>query len=129
VLSYSLLFNTEIDELWIVVMQLQQEESSEAIELEDIPSFDGVPSFGTIYAPKSNIPEIPEEWKEKEAARIAEMIEKEGIAIRRRPATGPSMHKCGDFEFKLENEGNTPRNILEEIVWNTDVEVAAVSLL
>ncbi|KAJ6401486.1 hypothetical protein OIU84_016818 [Salix udensis] len=30
----------------------------------------------------------------------------------------------GPFEFRVQNEGNTPRNILEEIVWNKDVEVA-----
>eukprot|EP00252_Welwitschia_mirabilis_P019143 TRINITY_DN4355_c0_g1_i1.p1 TRINITY_DN4355_c0_g1~~TRINITY_DN4355_c0_g1_i1.p1 ORF type:complete len:382 (+),score=73.99 TRINITY_DN4355_c0_g1_i1:91-1236(+) len=47
----------------------------------------------------------------------------DGISIRRRPTTGPPLHYVGPFEFRLENEGNTPRNILEEIVWNKDREV------
>ena len=50
----------------------------------------------------------------------------QGIKIRRRPPTGPPTHYVGPFEFRLQNEGNTPRNILEEIVWNKDVEVAQV---
>ncbi|PWA73630.1 aldolase-type TIM barrel family protein [Artemisia annua] len=48
----------------------------------------------------------------------------QGIKIRRRPPTGPPTHYVGPFQFRLQNEGNTPRNILEEIVWNKDVEVA-----
>lgn len=48
----------------------------------------------------------------------------QGIKIRRRPPTGPPLHHVGPFEFRLQNEGNTPRNILEEIVWNKDTEVA-----
>ncbi|KAI3789392.1 hypothetical protein L2E82_02185 [Cichorium intybus] len=48
----------------------------------------------------------------------------QGIKIRRRPPTGPPLHYVGPFEFRLQNEGNTPRNILEEIVWNKDTEVA-----
>jgi indole-3-glycerol phosphate synthase len=47
----------------------------------------------------------------------------DGIKIRRRPFTGPSVHHVGPFQFRLENEGNTPRNILEKIVWDKDVEV------
>ncbi|KAF7016885.1 hypothetical protein CFC21_030404 [Triticum aestivum] len=47
----------------------------------------------------------------------------DGIKIRRRPVTGPSVHHVGPFQFRLENEGNTPRNILEKIVWNKDVEI------
>ncbi|KAL4588860.1 hypothetical protein LXL04_001757 [Taraxacum kok-saghyz] len=50
----------------------------------------------------------------------------QGIKIRRRPPTGPPQHHVGPFEFRLQNEGNTPRNILEEIVWNKDTEVAQV---
>ncbi|KAM7498467.1 hypothetical protein LguiA_022881 [Lonicera macranthoides] len=46
------------------------------------------------------------------------------IRIRRRPPTGPPLHYVGPFEFRLQNEGNTPRNILEEIIWNKDKEVA-----
>ncbi|XP_047341035.1 indole-3-glycerol phosphate synthase, chloroplastic-like [Impatiens glandulifera] len=48
----------------------------------------------------------------------------DGIKIRRRPPTGPPSHYVGPFEFRIENEGNTPRDILEEIVWNKDKEVA-----
>uniref|UniRef100_A9TUX8 indole-3-glycerol-phosphate synthase n=1 Tax=Physcomitrium patens TaxID=3218 RepID=A9TUX8_PHYPA len=51
----------------------------------------------------------------------------QGITIRRRPATGPPIHNVGPFQFKIQSEGNTPRNILEEIVWHKDVEVAQVS--
>ncbi|KAF7002203.1 hypothetical protein CFC21_017716, partial [Triticum aestivum] len=47
----------------------------------------------------------------------------DGIKIRRRPVTGPSVHHVGPFQFRLENVGNTPRNILEKIVWNKDVEI------
>lgn len=89
-------------------------------------ALEGAPSYGTVFNPKSNFPETPPEWKEKEAARIAEMIEKEGISIRRQPATGPPLHNCGTFQFKLQNEGNTPRNILEEIVWSKGTEVTAM---
>lgn len=53
-----------------------------------------------------------------------EVADKQGIRIRRRPPTGPPQHYVGPFQFRLQNEGNTPRNILEEIVWNKDVEVA-----
>lgn len=55
-----------------------------------------------------------------------EIAEAQGIRIRRRPSTGPPQHAVGPFEFRLQNAGNTPRNILEEIIWNTDVEVAQV---
>jgi len=48
----------------------------------------------------------------------------DGIRIRRRPVTGPAVHYVGPFQFRLENEGNTPRNILEKIVWDKDVEVS-----
>ncbi|CAM6125872.1 unnamed protein product [Calypogeia fissa] len=89
-------------------------------------ALEGAPSYGTVFNPESRFPETPPEWKEKEEARIAEMIEKEGISIRRRPATGPQLHNCGTFQFKLQNEGNTPRNILEEIIWSKDAEVSAM---
>ncbi|WJX64243.1 indole-3-glycerol-phosphate synthase [Trifolium repens] len=52
-----------------------------------------------------------------------EVAATQGIRIRRRPPTGPPIHYVGPFEFRLENEGNTPRNILEEIIWNKDIEV------
>ncbi|KAJ0111340.1 hypothetical protein Patl1_01809 [Pistacia atlantica] len=53
-----------------------------------------------------------------------EVAATQGIRIRRRPPTGPPLHYVGPFEFRLQNEGNTPRNILEEIVWHKDVEVS-----
>ncbi|XP_021889930.1 indole-3-glycerol phosphate synthase, chloroplastic-like [Carica papaya] len=53
-----------------------------------------------------------------------EIAASQGIRIRRRPPTGPPLHYVGPFEFRLQNEGNTPRNILEEIVWNKDTEVS-----
>lgn len=52
-----------------------------------------------------------------------EVVSSQGIRIRRRPPTGPPLHYVGPFEFRLQNEGNTPRNILEEIVWHKDKEV------
>lgn len=52
------------------------------------------------------------------------IIENQGIRIRRRPPTGPPTHAVGPFEFRLENEGNTPRNILEKIIWDKDKEVS-----
>lgn len=55
-----------------------------------------------------------------------EVAASQGIRIRRRPPTGPPQHYVGPFEFRLQNEGNTPRNILEEIIWHKDVEVAQV---
>ncbi|XP_024979389.1 indole-3-glycerol phosphate synthase, chloroplastic isoform X1 [Cynara cardunculus var. scolymus] len=64
------------------------------------------------------------EWKVRNSQD--EIAATQGIRIRRRPPTGPSLHHVGPFEFRLQNEGNTPRNILEEIVWNKDVEVAQV---
>ncbi|MBA0640268.1 hypothetical protein Goklo_023223 [Gossypium klotzschianum] len=53
-----------------------------------------------------------------------EVAASQGIRIRRRPPSGPPLHYVGPFEFRLQNEGNTPRNILEEIVWHKDVEVS-----
>ncbi|KAL6975506.1 indole-3-glycerol-phosphate synthase [Sarracenia purpurea var. burkii] len=53
-----------------------------------------------------------------------EVAASQGIRIRRQPPTGPPIHYVGPFEFRIENEGNTPRNILEEIVWNKNVEVS-----
>ncbi|KAA8526631.1 hypothetical protein F0562_008166 [Nyssa sinensis] len=63
--------------------------------------------------------------KEGEVARCKdEIAASQGIRIRRRPPTGPPLHYVGPFEFRLQNEGNTPRNILEEIIWNKDIEVS-----
>ncbi|CAI9112829.1 OLC1v1013325C3 [Oldenlandia corymbosa var. corymbosa] len=86
-----------------------------------------------IQAQKSEIKEVAAEVSEKDALKVKEwevgMLQDEvaasqGIRIRRRPPTGPPLHYVGPFEFRIQNEGNTPRNILEEIVWHKDVEVA-----
>ncbi|KAI3964798.1 hypothetical protein MKW92_049278 [Papaver armeniacum] len=54
-----------------------------------------------------------------------ELAASQGIKIRRRPPTGPPLNYVGPFEFRLVNEDdNTPRDILEEIVWNKDKEVS-----
>ncbi|XP_077221835.1 indole-3-glycerol phosphate synthase, chloroplastic-like isoform X1 [Tasmannia lanceolata] len=53
-----------------------------------------------------------------------ELAASKDIKIRRRPLTGPALHYVGPFQFRSQNEGNTPRNILEEILWNKDVEIA-----
>lgn len=56
-----------------------------------------------------------------------EVAASQGIRIRRRPPTGPPLHYVGPFEFRLQNdEGNTPRNILEEIIWHKHTEVSRV---
>ncbi|KAL2940152.1 Indole-3-glycerol phosphate synthase chloroplastic [Bienertia sinuspersici] len=63
--------------------------------------------------------------KEWEVGRFQEEIAaNQGITIRRQPPTGPPLHYVGPFEFRLQNEGNTPRNILEEIIWHKGVEVS-----
>lgn len=77
----------------------------------------------------------PKEEEEEGALKVKEwevgMFQNEvaasqGIRIRRRPPTGPPLHYVGPFEFRLQNDGNTPRNILEEIVWHKDTEVSQV---
>ena len=69
----------------------------------------------------------PPEWKGWQEKQIEEQLfASQGIKIRRRPFTGPPQHYVGPFEFRLQNEGNTARNILEEIIWNKDSEVTQV---
>eukprot|EP00249_Psilotum_nudum_P028866 c38843_g1_i1 orf=500-1792(-) len=76
------------------------------------------------FAPNSSIPVAPPEWREwAERKREEELVLRQGIAIRRRPPTGRPVHYVGPFQFRIESEGNTPRNVLEEIVWNKDSEV------
>uniref|UniRef100_A0A0A9DHG1 indole-3-glycerol-phosphate synthase n=1 Tax=Arundo donax TaxID=35708 RepID=A0A0A9DHG1_ARUDO len=58
------------------------------------------------------------------AGASTEIAGVDGIRIRRRPVTGPAVHYVGPFQFRLENEGNTPRNILERIVWDKEAEVS-----
>ncbi|KAK8694239.1 hypothetical protein V6N13_071794 [Hibiscus sabdariffa] len=53
-----------------------------------------------------------------------EVAASQGIRIRRRPPTGPPLHYDGPFEFCLQDGDNTPRNILEEIIWHKDFEVS-----
>ncbi|KAL5579825.1 hypothetical protein UlMin_012267 [Ulmus minor] len=53
-----------------------------------------------------------------------EVAASQGIRIRRMPPTRPPLQYVGPFEFRLQNEGNTLRNILEEIIWHKDKEVA-----
>ncbi|MCL7027683.1 hypothetical protein MKW94_017336 [Papaver nudicaule] len=60
--------------------------------------------------------------QESESGAAASVDNTQGI--RRRPTTGPPSHAVGPFEFRLQNDGNTPRNILEEIIWNKDVEIS-----
>ncbi|KAH9625697.1 hypothetical protein KSS87_002655 [Heliosperma pusillum] len=70
-------------------------------------------------------PENVLQIKEGEVGRLQETVATtQGITIRRRPPTGPPLHYVGPFEFRLQNEGNTPRNILEEIIWHKDVELS-----
>lgn len=65
--------------------------------------------------------------KEWEVGMLQEEIAaSQGITIRRRPPTGPPLHYVGPFEFCLPNEDNSPRNILEEIIWTKDQEVSHV---
>lgn len=74
-------------------------------------------SHDALFAP-------PPEWKEwQERKKEEDLLASQGIKIRRRPPTGPPQHYVGSFEFRLQNEGNTPRNKLEEIIWNKESEV------
>uniref|UniRef100_A0A6N2MGB4 indole-3-glycerol-phosphate synthase n=1 Tax=Salix viminalis TaxID=40686 RepID=A0A6N2MGB4_SALVM len=86
-------------------------------------------SVTSIEAQQAEFPTVNKEdelkAKEFEVMMLQEEVAaSQGIRIRRRPPTGPPLHYVGPFEFRVQNEGNTPRNILEEIVWNKDVEVA-----
>ncbi|XP_047955541.1 indole-3-glycerol phosphate synthase, chloroplastic-like [Salvia hispanica] len=80
---------------------------------------------GSSTASETSAPEVDAlKTKEWEVGMYQdEVAASQGIKIRRRPSSGPPQHYVGPFEFRLQNEGNTPRNILEEIVWNKDVEV------
>ncbi|XVE78293.1 hypothetical protein DITRI_Ditri13aG0133200 [Diplodiscus trichospermus] len=87
-------------------------------------------SFPAIRAQQTISPKKEEEQdalkvKEWEVGMFQnEVAASQGIRIRRRPSTGPPLHYVGPFQFRLQNEGNTPRNILEEIVWQKDMEVS-----
>ncbi|KAL3814985.1 hypothetical protein ACJIZ3_016253 [Penstemon smallii] len=82
-------------------------------------------SFPITKAQQSELEEGSAAVKESEVGIFQdEVVLSQGIKIRRRPPTGPPIHHVGPFEFRLQNEGNTPCNILEEIVWHKDVEVS-----
>ncbi|TYH44061.1 hypothetical protein ES332_D11G168300v1 [Gossypium tomentosum] len=122
--------------------------SSPGTSLRSFPSFNQPPnSFARRFSMdlplrRSSFPAIraqqpgtisPKEEEEEDALKVKEwevgMFQNEvaasqGIRIRRRPPTGPPLHYVGPFEFRLQNDGNTPRDILEEIVWHKDTEVS-----
>ncbi|MCD7464803.1 hypothetical protein HAX54_053433 [Datura stramonium] len=81
---------------------------------------------GSVVVSESSISEGDAlKIKEWEVERFQdEIAANQGIKIRRRPTTGPPLHYVGPFEFRMQNEGNTPCNILEEIVWHKDKEVS-----
>ncbi|KAI3753512.1 hypothetical protein L2E82_25567 [Cichorium intybus] len=84
----------------------------------------GMKAASSIVDPSSV--SVVDELKSKEweiGALKDELAATQGIRIRRQPPTDPPLHYVGPFEFRLQNEENTPRNILEEIVWNKHVEV------
>lgn len=86
-----------------------------------VGSDEGSPTIATSSEPIAEVLKV----KEWEVGMFHnEVAASQGIRIRRRPPTGPPNHYVGPFQFRLQNEGNTPRNILEEIVWNKDKEVA-----
>ncbi|XP_057953505.1 indole-3-glycerol phosphate synthase, chloroplastic-like [Malania oleifera] len=95
--------------------------SAGSIRAQQSESKDGSATLSPVVGSKEDDLKI----KEWEVAQLQnEIAATQGIKIRRRPPTGPPLHYVGPFEFRLQNEGNTPRNILEEIVWNKDKEVS-----
>ncbi|KAK6259607.1 hypothetical protein SCA6_014081 [Theobroma cacao] len=109
------------------------------ISFQSVPSFNHRPNF---FIRRFNFPGIraqqseakpPKRGEEADALKLKEwvigMLQNEvaasqGIRIRRRQPTGPPSHYVGPFEIGLENEDKTPRNTLEEIIWQKDVEVS-----
>ncbi|KAK9742110.1 hypothetical protein RND81_03G149100 [Saponaria officinalis] len=91
------------------------------IQAQQLDSREAADSVSSI----SDSPEKAPQIKEDEVGKLQETEAlTQGITIRRRPPTGPPLHYVGPFEFRLQNEGNTPRNILEEIIWHKDIEVS-----
>ena len=78
----------------------------------------------TVNDSEKSAPQV-KEWEVGKSQQ--EVAANQGITIRRKPPTGPPLHYVGPFEFRIQNEGNTPRNILEEIIWHKDAEVSQVS--
>ncbi|GJP72643.1 hypothetical protein CLOP_g3410 [Closterium sp. NIES-67] len=81
-----------------------------------------------LEAAPSTVPVPPPGWaEEQQRAAEAAAEERDGVTIRRRPPGGAAAHMVGPFQFRVGGkvEENVPRNILEEIVWHKDGEVAA----
>lgn len=94
---------------------------SPAIRAQQTESEAGSAAASPVNEPKENDLKV----KEWEVGMFQdEVAASQGIRIRRRPPTGPPLHYVGPFQFRLQNEGNTPRNILEEIIWYKDKEVS-----
>ncbi|KAF3445283.1 hypothetical protein FNV43_RR14978 [Rhamnella rubrinervis] len=99
--------------------------STPAIRSQQMETKDGSAATAPIRESESKSERSALEIKEWEVGMFQnEVAASQGIRIRRRPPTGPPLHYVGPFEFRLQNEGNTPRNILEEIIWNKDTEVS-----
>ncbi|XP_062152979.1 indole-3-glycerol phosphate synthase, chloroplastic-like isoform X1 [Alnus glutinosa] len=95
--------------------------ASSSIRAQQLESEDSSATDAPVTVPEENALKI----KEWEVGMFQdEVAASQGIRIRRRPSTGPPLHYVGPFEFRLQNEGNTPRNILEEIIWHKDKEVS-----
>ncbi|XP_031257291.1 indole-3-glycerol phosphate synthase, chloroplastic-like [Pistacia vera] len=78
-----------------------------------------------VITPVKEDTEIALKVKEWEVGMFQnEIAASQGIRIRRRAPTGPPLEYAGPFELRIQNESNTPQNILEEIVWHKDVEVS-----
>ncbi|XP_020274423.1 indole-3-glycerol phosphate synthase, chloroplastic isoform X2 [Asparagus officinalis] len=85
---------------------------------------DSVDTYGAVAYTSDYVANSREAREFENGNPIGDILENQGIRIRRRPPTGPPMHAVGPFEFRLENEGNTPRNILEKIIWDKDKEIS-----
>ncbi|KAE8075501.1 hypothetical protein FH972_014212 [Carpinus fangiana] len=95
--------------------------ASSSIRAQQLESEDSSATVAPVTVPEEDALKV----KEWEVGMFQdEVAASQGIRIRRRPWTGPPLHYVGPFEFRLQNEGNTPRNILEEIIWHKDKEVA-----
>ncbi|KAB1209107.1 Indole-3-glycerol phosphate synthase, chloroplastic [Morella rubra] len=95
--------------------------ASSSIRAQQRESKDGSAAVAPVTVSEENALEI----KEWEVGMFHnEVAATQGIRIRRRPPSGPPLHYVGPFQFRLQNEGNTPRNILEEIIWHKDKEVS-----
>ncbi|RWR84915.1 indole-3-glycerol phosphate synthase, chloroplastic-like protein isoform X2 [Cinnamomum micranthum f. kanehirae] len=102
------------------------EKGHKRASLFSIRSQQSEPKDGSVILPPTSDSEANAVTiKDWEIGRMQdEIVSSQGIRIRRRPPTGPPLHYVGPFEFRLQNEGNTPRNILEEIVWHKHTEVS-----